>query len=63
MDWQKTALASHGNSGDMFWQYGDQLSSGPTVNDGNTIYRGSADYTALVTNHVQNIAAFNAGAH
>jgi mannan endo-1,4-beta-mannosidase len=50
--WQKTALSSNGIAGDMFWQYGDTISSGKTADDGNTIYYGTSDYTTLVTNHI-----------
>jgi mannan endo-1,4-beta-mannosidase len=50
--WQNAALATKGIAGDMFWQYGDTLSTGQTSNDGNTIYFGSSDFTVLVTNHV-----------
>ncbi|MCJ1441346.1 MAG: Mannose-6-phosphate isomerase [Stictis urceolatum] len=55
--WQKTSLATAGIAGDMFWQLGDILSTGQTSNDGNTIYYGSSDWTALVTNHVTDINA------
>lgn len=40
-------------AGDMFWQYGDNLSSGKTPDDGFTIYYGTSDYSTLVTNHVK----------
>jgi len=50
--WQKTALATNGIAGDMFWQWGDSLSSGQTADDGNTIYYGSSDFATLVTAHV-----------
>ena len=55
--WQQTALASNGNSADMFWQYGDTLSSGQSPDDGFTIYYGTSDYTSLVTDHVAAIAS------
>jgi len=48
--WQATILATQ-TAGDMYWQYGDTLSSGETANDGYTIYYGTAEYTTLVTNH------------
>lgn len=44
-------------SGDLFWQWGDQLSSGQSHNDGNTIYFGSQLATCLVTDHVKAINA------
>ncbi|KAI2638558.1 glycoside hydrolase superfamily [Xylaria nigripes] len=53
--WQEAALASSGVSGDLFWQLGVTLSSGPTSDDGNTIYSGSIDWTCLVTDHVADI--------
>jgi len=55
--WQQTALATKGNSGDMFWQDGDTISTGQTANDGNTIYYGSTEWTSLVTDHVAAIAS------
>ncbi|TGJ87653.1 hypothetical protein E0Z10_g1151 [Xylaria hypoxylon] len=54
--WQKTALASSGIAGDLFWQLGTTLSFGQTHNDGHTIYTGSSDWTCLVTNHVAAIS-------
>jgi mannan endo-1,4-beta-mannosidase len=50
--WQRTALATNGIAGDMYWQFGDNLSGGQTANDGYTIYYGTSDYTTLVANHV-----------
>jgi len=50
--WQTTALATNGIAGDMFWQYGDTLSTGNSPDDGNTIFYGTSDYTTLVTDHV-----------
>jgi mannan endo-1,4-beta-mannosidase len=58
--WQKTALSSQGIAADLFWQWGDQLSSGQTSNDGNTIYDGTSDYQALAVGHVADI---NGGSH
>lgn len=57
--WQKSslALAADGMSGDLFWQWGDNLSNGPTSDDGNTIYYGSDLATCLITNHVADIEA------
>jgi len=53
--WQATALNTSGIAGDMFWQWGDTLSTGQTHNDGHTIYYGSSDYQSLVVNHVDAI--------
>jgi mannan endo-1,4-beta-mannosidase len=36
----------------MFWQYGNTLSTGQTVDDGYPIFYGTSGYTSLVTNHV-----------
>ncbi|KAK4189477.1 mannan endo-1,4-beta-mannosidase A, partial [Podospora australis] len=51
--WQAASrqLATEGMSSDLFWQWGDQLSSGRTHNDGFTIYYGSSQATCLVTDH------------
>lgn len=46
--WQAASLADL-VAGDMYWQYGDTLSSGVTSDDGNTIYYGSADYATYVS--------------
>jgi mannan endo-1,4-beta-mannosidase len=55
--WQTTSLNTNGMGADLFWQLGDNLSTGLTSDDTNTVYYGSADWTGLVTNHV---AAINA---
>lgn len=57
--WQQTALKSKGIAGDTFWQYGDSLSTGPSPNDGYTVYRGTANYTILVTDHVKDVKKLN----
>lgn len=56
-DWQATALKTTGTGADLFWQYGDVLSTGQTSQDGNTVYYGSDLYTCLVTDHVKAIDA------
>ncbi|GAB1319549.1 mannan endo-1,4-beta-mannosidase [Madurella fahalii] len=55
--WQAASrdLATNGMAGDMFWQWGDQLSTGQTHNDGHTVYYGSSLATCLVTDHVRAI--------
>ncbi|KAG9953375.1 endo-1,4-beta-mannosidase, partial [Aureobasidium melanogenum] len=53
--WQATALKAGGTGADLFWQYGDTLSTGKTSQDGNTAYYGDALYTCLVTNHIKAI--------
>jgi mannan endo-1,4-beta-mannosidase len=50
--WQTTVLEASGIAGDMFWQYGNTLSTGQTVDDGYPIFYGTSGYTSLVTNHV-----------
>ncbi|KAK5745770.1 hypothetical protein LTR17_001272 [Elasticomyces elasticus] len=55
--WEATALAAAGTGGDMFWQYGDTLSTGQTSDDGFTAYYGSELFTCLVTDHVRAIDA------
>lgn len=59
--WQTTALKTSGIAGDMFWQYGDSLSTGQTPDDGYTIFYGTSDYTSLVTNHVAAIGGGSSG--
>ncbi|KAG0648201.1 hypothetical protein D0Z07_5535 [Hyphodiscus hymeniophilus] len=54
--WQAEVLDTE-TAGDMYWQYGDDLSTGETANDGYAIYYGSATYTTLVADHA---AAMNA---
>ncbi len=44
-------------AGDMFWQWGDKLSSGQSANDGNTIYYGTSDGQCLIDNHVRAIVS------
>ncbi|KAL4749875.1 hypothetical protein BDW72DRAFT_124818 [Aspergillus terricola var. indicus] len=53
--WQNTALNATGVASDLYWQYGDTLSSGPSPNDGNTFYYGSEEFECLVTDHVEAI--------
>ncbi|KAK3903271.1 glycoside hydrolase superfamily [Staphylotrichum tortipilum] len=57
--WQEASLAlrADGQGGDLFWQWGDQLSIGQTHNDGNTVFYGSSLATCLVTDHVNAIKA------
>ncbi|KAL4764713.1 glycoside hydrolase 5 family protein [Aspergillus foveolatus] len=50
--WQKTALASPGMAADLFWHFGDNLSSGQTHNDRYTVYYGSDDWKCVVTDQV-----------
>ena len=50
--WQSTAIETPGIGADLFWQYGDKLSSGNSPNDDFTIYRGTEDYQCLIADHV-----------
>ncbi|GES60436.1 mannan endo-1,4-beta-mannosidase F [Aspergillus terreus] len=50
--WQTTALKTKGVSGDLYWQYGDNLTTGPSPDDGNTFYYGTDEFECLVTDHV-----------
>lgn len=62
--WQKTALATKGIAGDMFWQYGDTLPSCncKTAQDGNTVYVNGTNWDCMVTQHVAAIRAVAADA-
>tara|TARA_R110002060_G_scaffold11064_4_gene16344 strand:- start:969 stop:1190 length:222 start_codon:yes stop_codon:yes gene_type:complete len=59
--WQTTALSTPGIAADMYWQYGDTLSTGRTHDDKYTIYYGSSDFRTLVTDHVAMIDKKEAG--
>jgi len=48
--WQAEVLSTN-TAGDMFWQYGDSISTGQTPNDGYAIYYGTSEFTTLVSNH------------
>ncbi|KAF6813685.1 endo-beta-1,4-mannanase [Colletotrichum plurivorum] len=53
--WQQVSRTAQGLGGDLFWQWGDRLSSGQTHDDGFTIYHGSSDHQCLVVDHVKAI--------
>ncbi|KAJ5200159.1 Glycoside hydrolase superfamily [Penicillium cf. griseofulvum] len=53
--WQDTALNTAGNAADLFWQYGQKLSSGPSPDDHYTIYLESDDFKCGVLDHVGQI--------
>jgi mannan endo-1,4-beta-mannosidase len=42
--WQSTSLSSTGMAGDMFWQWGDTISTARTANDEYTIYYFCRDH-------------------
>ncbi|KAF3314749.1 hypothetical protein TWF173_004559 [Orbilia oligospora] len=48
--WYNTILGSE-TAGDMYWQFGETLSSGQTHNDGFTIYYSSSEFNSLVGPH------------
>jgi len=50
LPWQAEVMAQN-IAGDMYWQFGDTLSTGNTSDDGYTIYYGTAEYAELVTTH------------
>lgn len=50
--WETTALETKGTGGDMFWQYGDTLSSGKSHQDGNTVYYQDDLWKCMVAPHV-----------
>ncbi|KLU81389.1 mannan endo-1,4-beta-mannosidase 1 [Magnaporthiopsis poae ATCC 64411] len=57
--WQDAAISSEGNAVDLFWQWGDTISTGKTHDDSYTIYYGSSDAKCIVTDHVNAIKAMS----
>ncbi|KAK3672346.1 hypothetical protein LTR78_007653 [Recurvomyces mirabilis] len=57
LSWETTALNTAGTGGDMFWQYGDTLSTGQTSQDGNTVYYQDPLWQCLVAPHIAAIKA------
>ena len=53
--WETTALKSEGTGGDMFWQYGDTLSSGKSHQDGNTVYYQDDLWKCMIEPHIKAI--------
>ncbi|KAH8690034.1 putative mannan endo-1,4-beta-mannosidase A-1 [Talaromyces proteolyticus] len=53
--WQSAARTSL--AGDLFWQWGDQLSTGKSPNDEYSVWYKSSDYTCLVTDHISQIGS------
>jgi len=51
--WETTALKTEGTGGDMFWQYGDTLSSGKSSQDGNTVYYQDDLWKCMVAPHIK----------
>jgi mannan endo-1,4-beta-mannosidase len=55
LEWQDTSLATTGMAADLFWQYGQQLSTGNSPDDRYTIYYGTDDWNCAVVDHVSQI--------
>lgn len=55
--WETTALNSKATGGDMFWQYGDTLSSGKSHQDGNTVYYQDDLWKCMIVPHIEAIQA------
>jgi len=53
--WETTALKTEGTGGDMFWQYGDTLSSGKSHQDGNTVYYQDDLWKCMIEPHIKAI--------
>jgi len=53
--WETTALKTEGTGGDMFWQYGDTLSSGKSHQDGNTVYYQDDLWKCMIEPHIKDI--------
>ncbi|KAK6540266.1 hypothetical protein TWF694_009079 [Orbilia ellipsospora] len=51
LPWLNTVLYDTQIAGDMYWQYADYLSTGPSPDDGNAVYYGTPEYTPLVLEH------------
>lgn len=54
LTWQKTSVSS-GMAADLFWQYGQTLSTGPSPNDHFTIYYGTSDWQCGVADHLSTL--------
>jgi len=50
--WQQTVVDSN-IAGDLYWQFGDDLSTGETNNDGYAIYWGTPTYDEIVVPHAE----------
>jgi mannan endo-1,4-beta-mannosidase len=53
--WQQASATAQGSGADLFWQFGDTISTGRSHDDGFTIYYGDSDWQCLVTNHIKAI--------
>ncbi|KAK6531183.1 hypothetical protein TWF281_008008 [Arthrobotrys megalospora] len=52
-----SAITGSETAGDMYWQFGETLSSGQTHNDGFTIYYGSSEFNSLIVPHANAMSA------
>lgn len=55
--WETTALETEGTAGDMFWQYGDTLSTGQTHQDRNTVYYQDELWECMIASHIEAVQA------
>lgn len=61
MDWQKVALETKGSAADMYWQYGDKISTGQTADDKFTVFRDTENWDCMVNVHGQNVKKLPTG--
>ncbi|KAF3925266.1 hypothetical protein ABW20_dc0106098 [Dactylellina cionopaga] len=57
LPWLDTIYYDTEIAGDMYWQYADYLSTGPSPDDGNAVYYGTPDYIPLVIDHAARMVA------
>ncbi|KAL7946241.1 carbohydrate-binding module family 1 protein [Trichoderma barbatum] len=50
--WQNTSLTTRGMAGDLFWQWGDTISTGQSNSDPYSVFYNTANWQCLVKNHV-----------
>ncbi|RMJ23423.1 hypothetical protein PHISP_05703 [Aspergillus sp. HF37] len=56
LEWQDTCLSTTGMAADLFWQYGQQLSTGLSPDDQYTIYYGTDEWQCAVVDHISEIS-------
>ncbi|KAF3908065.1 hypothetical protein ABW21_db0204293 [Orbilia brochopaga] len=57
LPWLDTVYHDTEIAGDMYWQYADFLSTGPSPDDGNAVYYGTPDYIPLVIDHAADMVS------
>ncbi|KAF3108941.1 hypothetical protein TWF569_006238 [Orbilia oligospora] len=57
LPWLDTVYYDTKIAGDMYWQYADFLSDGPSPDDGNAVYYGTPEYKPLVIDHAARMVA------